>query len=338
MKRSISTFFSSPLVLTLIILFIFIAMMIGDPFRFNEQMPDVRWREREKIVQLHLSIFKPPDSVSYTRGLQHWDSIINIYRREDYVNYGRTEEYNTRFRVLGLFALFKITGCNKCDVFERLGNYNYEKSDMKDEYYVAIKGFRMAYGRYFLRDRNTNFIIDGSFEETRKGGNTDTLLKRLRFYNRLEEMHVGNIYNVPFRYDYRNEMVWIPVSKRTYGVLNTVNIVTGIIIVLYMLVLLINIPYRIIRNIALGKAFDVRTIRLVDFLAYNFLLFPFVVFVYRYIVHLIASNYITSDLRSTALQELFSRGVIMYIGLILFALGVALKKGFKLQREQDLTI
>jgi hypothetical protein len=337
MSTFLSRLFTSPPVMVFIAAFTFIAMLFGDPFGLAESRAEREWKERTKLVDGYLSsAFRPADTVPYKEGAAHWDSIQHIYAYEDKINYAR--EYHYRgLHFASAYALYFSTGCTQCDVYEGFGNYKFADSDMHDTYYLAIKGFELKEWRYYLRDRNTDFVFE-PFADPAPENRADSNLRRLRFYNSLNEMHIGNFRSVPFRYDYWKKTVLIPVNKKTYNVLSVINVILGIGFGIYFLYILINIPYRIIRNIAVGKAFHEKTIRLVDFLAYNFLLFPFMIFFIRCIGYLVLSKYITSDLRFIAWRELLGSGAILYIGLILFALGVALKKGYKLQAEQDLTI
>lgn len=336
MSRLLSRFFTSAPVMIFLGVFIFLAMLVGDPFHLKDSRTEEKWQERMANIDMYMTALRPADTLPHKKWTGYWDSIQNIRRYEDDINYDKRDNY-IGYWPLGLFGLHTSTGCTECDVIVQNDNYVYPVNDRKKEYYIVLKGFRLNDHRYFFRDRGTDFVFNSAGKKP-SWAKTDTAVDRLRFHDKIDKLFLANSYRVPFRYDYWNEIILIPVSKKAYNTFDVINIITGIIVGIYILVLFINVPYRIIRNIALGRAFDVRTIRLVDFLAYNFLLFPFIVFFYRCLTFLIARNYITSDLKFTAWKELFGSGAILYIGLILFALGVALKKGFKLQREQDLTI
>ena len=132
--------------------------------------------------------------------------------------------------------------------------------------------------------------------------------------------------------------ILIPLNYKTFKILNTVYIILGLSLTLYVLVLLLFVPYLIVKNISIGKAFDLKTIKLVDFLAYNFLFYPFIYFILQLLMKGVLRKYITPDVSFTGMTDFLNNGWIIYIGLFLFALGVALKRGYNLQQEQDLTV
>jgi hypothetical protein len=334
MKRSFSSLVGSPAFLWFIGVFVLVTMLIGSDFTPSMASREIRWRNRQDNLRIWFSWgLKPADTVSYAQGARKWDSIQKLIHNQDQLNYDK-EGYGGGDR-FNPFLLYETRECERCYEHPQVQSNGYESDDMTTRYFIGLAGYRLADMRYYFRDNNTNFIIPSTREST---PSNDSLLKRFRFYDRIAAMRFENMYSVPFRYDYWNEIMLIPVDKKTYSTFGIIYSVFTLMVLVYVFILTFIIPFRIISNIALGKAFHIKTIKLVDFLAYNFLLYPFVVFIYRCIVHLLASKYITPDLKFTGLSELMRSGLIVYIGLLLLALGVALKKGYKLQQEQDLTI
>jgi hypothetical protein len=344
MRKYISAFLSSTPFLVFIGLFTFFTIVFGDPFGNRKKRIDLDWERRNYLLRYYLQTPGLTDSTLYSDGIKKNDSIQELFSYQDRLNYFKESFYNNVSQPTPYY-LYESEECFRCFDVTPDNSYLARQAARAAYYYIGLKGFELKLHRHYFRDNNTNYIIS----ESKGLGNTvfsdepdevqgDSSFKKSRFYEFSNKEITKNIHSVSFRYDYWNRLVLIPISKKTYSLLETIETVIGILCWIYTLLLLLFVPYGILRNISKGKAFDIATIKRVDFLAYNFLLYPFALFIYRSIVHLLLRNYISSDLRSTALQELLGNGIILYIGLLLFALGVALKKGYKLQQEQELTV
>jgi hypothetical protein len=345
MRKYISAFLSFTPFLVFIGLFVFFALVFGDPFGYRKERAGPEWERRNYLLRFYLQALEPGDSALYKNGVKKRDSVQELLSYQDRLNYFK-ENYFSNVSRHAPYYLYESQECFRCTDITPDNSYLQREAARATYYYIGLKGFKLKLHRHYFRDNNTNYIItesdrygNSTFSDTPPNEvNDDPLLKKSRFYSYIDKEAMKNIHSVPFRYDYWNQLVLIPVSKKTYSTLTSIEWIIGIIFWIYTLLLLFFVPYRILRNISLGKAFDIATIKRVDFLAYNFLLYPFALFIYRSIIHLFVKNYITRDLQSTALVELLGNGLIIYIGLLLFALGVALKKGYKIQQEQELTV
>jgi Protein of unknown function (DUF2975) len=342
MKKQFISFFSSTPFLVFIGLFVFWTMAFCDPFGTKKTRTDPKWERRNYILGYYLQALKPADTILYKYGVKKRDSIEQLFSYQDELNYFKKDYYASSFR-FSIYNLYKPEECFRCNEIGPDDSYVSQNAAKAIYYYIGLKGFELKDNRHYFRDNNTDYIINelynsSSQEDGHPKEKIDPLLKRFRFANYLDQEASENIRSVPFRYDYWNQVVLIPLSKKSYSLFFTLLRVIGIASWIYAWLLLFFVPFRILRNVSLGKTFDIGTIKRVDFLAYNFLLYPFIVFIYRSAVHLFVRKYITADLRSTALTELFGSGLLLYIGFLLFVLGVALKKGYKLQQEQELTV
>src|SRR5215475_8997744 len=110
MSNRIRFFFRSNIFLTSIAVFAFLAMLINQMVPPEEINAEKSWESRNQLIQNRIKYILK-DSLAYKEGLKKQDSINDIFRFQDEVNYLHFGEEGFIFPVWGLNT---VTECNYC--------------------------------------------------------------------------------------------------------------------------------------------------------------------------------------------------------------------------------
>ena len=98
------------------------------------------------------------------------------------------------------------------------------------------------------------------------------------------------------------------------------------------------LPVKVILSISKGTPFDYKNIRRLSFTSYFLLLFPFILSAIKLIIHKVFLQKIPNEF--TFHLQLYFNSYFMFViaGVIVFIIARAFKRGYNLQKEQELTI
>lgn len=190
-------------------------------------------------------------------------------------------------------------------------------------------------GGYELKNYNTEFYISNNSYNL-AFIKLDTVIKSISGMQRNGHYESKQI---KVRYASERKTILIPITERTYKVLNFVlwafAFFTGALILYFFF----GLPIRLLINISKGHAFIERNIQMLNQISgFAFLIF-FLTVITPYIFRLLFWNMIPDDFKmESLLNKIFDNLLMLIIALITFIIAKAFKKGYKLQYEQDLTI
>jgi hypothetical protein len=199
-----------------------------------------------------------------------------------------------------------------------------EKND-NDLHYFGLIG-------YTLPEKTRFFMQNGTFNLVYV--KWDSISKE----NHLQYGHYERK-QIPVRYSASKELIYIPVSKNQYNVLNTIAIMAGFALLFLIVYFFVGLPLQILINISKGKAFDESNTRRFTIMYRIALGTVLVYLVMPFILRLAFHKMIPHDFIRPAFWELlWGSKWLLLVTIVLFLIGKAFQKGNSLQREQDLTI
>lgn len=249
--------------------------------------------------------------------------------RESIARYnGKTKVYSTSF-----IDVAELNECYTCTTPE---DYYDDKHPKTTNYYLVLPG-------YALTDDHSSFYM-------RNGQ------PRLEYpvWDRVDTFQGGGLQRsghyadkpLPFRFSYSNKeeeqkgngQVLIPVSQTTYQYFQIPAFCFFILLGLIGLYLCFIRPLEVLYRVAKGIVFTQENVRALSVAAWIWICAPFATVFLRFILRLIFSRYITSDVQLLFWDALREYQFVLIGGLILLAIATAFRKGLSLQNEQSLTI
>jgi hypothetical protein len=248
---------------------------------------------------------------------------IKDYRK--YVNNGSGD---------GISLSFIGAGTTRhCDTCTTLG------SSMGHEvtrYYLLLPGYAFKHiDTKFFRKQDSNFVQVAHWDsEKQEPGGTKSRSGHFEYQQ------------VPYRFrpDVTKNVaplsgiLMIPVSAGTYKILHPILQVLQIVLILCVLYIILVFPAKILIRIARGEIFTHHNIRQFNIIARIFLLLPFAVIAFQYLLQLIFHRYTTGEVRLQPWVTLYEMQLFPFLGLAALAIAKAFRKGFSLQEEQALTV
>ena len=194
--------------------------------------------------------------------------------------------------------------------------YPYEFPDNNDnsDYFISQKHFIAQNNKYYLK-----YVVKDS-------------VNGRDFYGHY-------IYReIPVKYVEKYKTLLMPVTFKNYStacvLLNILRNVFTLCSFYFFLIL----PIKVILSISKGTPFDYKNIRRLSFIAYFLLLFPFLLSAIKLIIHQMFLQKIPKEFTFHLQLYFDSYFNFMLAGVVVFIIARAFKRGYNLQKEQELTI
>lgn len=194
-----------------------------------------------------------------------------------------------------------------------------------DLHYFGLIGYELPEKTRFFVQNGTYNLAYVKWDSTSRQGH-----QQFGHYERKQ---------IPVRYVAGEKRLCIPISKGLYRVLDTINIMLGLVLFFLIVYLFIGLPLQILINISKGKAFDERNIRRFTIMYRTTLYTVLLYLVMPYILWAGFHKMIPADfIKPTLWELLWDCKWLLLVTIVLYLIGKAFQKGNGLQREQDLTI
>ncbi len=193
-------------------------------------------------------------------------------------------------------------------------------------YYFKLSG-------YELKDYNTQFYIaDDKYHLAYVKWDKQAA-------NKLNKQGHYESKQIKVRYASERKSILIPISKKTYTILNVTIWAFGFLTGALILYFFFGLPIRLLINISKGRAFTERNIQMLNQISLFAFIISFFAILSPYIFRVIFWQFIPGDFKmESILQKISDNLVVLIIAVITFIIAKAFKKGYILQYEQDLTI
>ena len=192
-------------------------------------------------------------------------------------------------------------------------------------YYFGLSG-------YELKDYDSKFYIDSN------GYNLAYVKWNTPVKTEYKHGHYENK-QIKIRYASDTKRILIPISEKTYKILNFIIWVFAFFTGAVILYFFFGLPIRLLINISKGLAFIERNIQILNQISAVALIISVVTIISPYIFRLMFWKIIPDDFKMQPfLNRIIDNLPVLIMVLITFFIAKAFKKGYKLQYEQDLTI
>ena len=141
------------------------------------------------------------------------------------------------------------------------------------------------------------------------------------------------------KYDIANKRILIPLSNSAKNIVTVLIYVFGFIIIALTMSIYLYSPFRIIKNISLGKAFAKENIIGLKVILRSTIILTLIVNLCPFILHFCLLYYIPNELRLISADKIFLSLLESYCYcFVIYSIYKAFKKGYDLQQENELTV
>jgi hypothetical protein len=246
-------------------------------------------------------------------------------------------------------------------VNDSLPHYLYKR---KEDSIKAIKDSIALQNKSFALGHGNEFIGVGHIRKEKKN---DSLFNDITYYLKLpgysllypnQFFMIGNRYyittvqqdpvsktyhyarkQIPVRYSSDQKEVLIPVSPGVYRTLNVVIIVLIFILIIVSIYVLLGLPIQLLINISKGNAFTLKNIRILRLIAITLFSLTTLNIVAPYLLRLLFSRYVPEEFHlEPFLTVLGNKLNGLFLSVAVFIISMAFKRGYDLQKEQELTV
>lgn len=220
---------------------------------------------------------------------------------------------------------YGFIGVNRIRRYENLHTANDDDSSFR--YYISLGGYELPAESFFFIQNGTYNVGYVSWDSVQQ------------YEDRPVHMGHHERKRIPVRFNSEDGRVLIPISKRQYDAFNTGLQATYISFSVVMLFFFLGLPAQVLINISKGRAFDLKNIRYLNWVAIGLLVYALLDISAPYLVRFYFSSEIPSDFtRATFWQTILEQFWTFFGAAAFFMIAKAFKRGYKLQQEQDLTI
>lgn len=216
-------------------------------------------------------------------------------------------------------------------LFDSLYQVRKKENQQKANYYLTLNNYSLDLDnfqstKFFLRNGTYNLLFAKWDSTTVSYGDT---IKHGHFESK----------QIAVRYSDSDYKILVPISKKTYQVLNIFYWIFQFIYTFFMVYLLGGLPIKVIYSISKGKAFTASNISIFNLLAWVLLLYALYDSFLPLLLKWYYSAIIPEEFITNTFYDNLSKNIDKIIWAIaLFAIAKAFKRGYKLQQEQALTI
>jgi hypothetical protein len=194
-----------------------------------------------------------------------------------------------------------------------------EKRDGEEQYFLYFSGYKLIdHFTYFFKKDGKIFMT-----YTDSTGIIKTKPSQIKYIND-RETNTGEIF--------------IPTSHATIRWLNFFHLLQLFILIVVGLGIFINIPFRVLYNIAKGNAFNDENIGGLHLMAWVLILLGILPGLTSFISYLIIRTQIPDQVQYRFFRSVMYGWGFVVSGLAILLLAKAFQKGFELQEAQELTI
>jgi hypothetical protein len=253
------------------------------------------------------------DSLSFAEYQSRVDSLFALDQCE------KSRLANQGSNLYGGFAGF--TTISETDSCVQSGSFRLPI--LKDHYYLALRGYKLKpttsvstrNGRFFLKTRvaNTGTTNDYMQKET-----------TIRYVSTNDNNSKG--------------IVLLPVSTKQFSTVKILVYLFVAILLIAGIIALIILPLRILIYIARGNAFTLSNIRDLHIIGWSLVALTIIPNLIAIVLSFIFSPDIPGEIYIPIVDTLLNNSLVLIAGLVVLLIASAFKKGYKVQKENSLTI
>ena len=144
---------------------------------------------------------------------------------------------------------------------------------------------------------------------------------------------------IPVRYSTDDKRILIPINKKKHDFFKSALVVFIFTSIFFLIYIFIGLPIQILIDISKGKAFTKENIRRFKLMAYVLFFCTFLKVFSPYIMDFIYRKIIPKEFHLEPVSTAIINNIYLFlIALVLFFVGNAFQRGYKLQQDQVLTI
>ena len=220
---------------------------------------------------------------------------------------------------------YGFIGVSKIRRFENLHTANDDDSSFL--YYISLGGYKLPEHSFF-------FVQNGSYNIGYVAWDSVQ-----QFRDRPVRMGHHERKQIPVRFNSEDGYVLVPISKKQYDSLHTGLQAIYVSFSLVLLFFFLGLPSQVLINISKGKAFELKNIRYLNWMAIGLLVYALLAISMPYLIGFYFNNEIPPDFTRAPFRQIILEQFWTFFGAAaFFTIAKAFKRGYKLQQEQDLTI
>ena len=201
------------------------------------------------------------------------------------------------------------------------------KARAEKEYWLSLRGYKTADNTKFLIHNNKYYLAVVKWDSVKNRNSNST---KYGHYIRKE---------IPFWYSAEDQKVRIPITKGKYNFLNGILNVIIFVILFVTAFVYIGLPIQVLLNISRGRPFSRQNNRAFRIMTWTLIALGLLSIIAPYLIHLFYIPIIPSEIWLEPLwPRVYSKLYLFLIAAVIFIIGKAFAKGYRLQEEQDLTI
>lgn len=255
------------------------------------------------------------DSLPYYTYKYKEDSLNRIEQAREFNNKGQGIAGIT----CGALGVYTIVD----EVLDR-GILKEERPDSEKHYYLALIGYNLDNRTKFYIDNNTYNLAYPKWDSINKFGTK---------FGHYESKQIK------IRYASNNKSILIPISNERYHLFSISLSILSFSILFFFAYIFIGLPIQILFRVSKGDAFNRKNIQSFKLMSIVLFIFTLVCSFVPYFFKFIYQKIIPADFKLQSVPQTFISYLYLYIVcLVLFIITKAFKKGYQLQKEQDLTI
>ena len=190
-------------------------------------------------------------------------------------------------------------------------------------YYLTLPGYSLDYDNKFFVADDRYYLAVVEWEPQHKSGREGRYIRK----------------QIPVRYAAESKEIMIPIKKGQYKTVAILFRVGFLLIILAWVYTIIGLPIQLLINISRGKAFTLKNISILRFIAFMVFGMSMINILAPYLLRLLLHNNVPAEFhREPFLNVLVNNFNAFLLSIVAFIVSIAFKKGYNLQQEQELTV
>lgn len=241
------------------------------------------------------------------------------------------------YSIGGLFGVQESRECDTCDYGRlRFARYDPPKTDIK--YYILLNDFVTIEDSLSRLHKPVYFKKKGKFyKKYLKPDSSLTQNNRnhtLIWVTEEKKYGINELFLSTHKEAHKN--VIIPVSKTVFIIWKILSYVISLIFLIIFLGFLARNFILFILDLSKGEAFTQKNYQRLFYIAYTLLFCALFIFTVKLIIHLTYKKYYTGDF--TFYYDWGENAQYIMVALITLLIAKAIKRGYEIKQEQDLTV
>ena len=218
---------------------------------------------------------------------------------------------------------------------ELVVRYNERRNELKEQYkataekdyWLSLKGYKTAENTKFFIHNNKYYLAVVQWDSVKNRGDNTS---KYGHYVRKE---------ISILYSAEDQKVKIPISKEKYNLLKGFLNVIIFVILFVIVYVYIGLPIQLLLNISRGRPFSRQNNRAFKIMTVTLITLALLYITEPYFMHLLYKRLIPAELWLEPLwPRIYSKLYLFLIAGVIFIIGKAFKRGYRLQQEEDLTV